>query len=157
MKALTCALLGTLLVSASTARGVGVATANYNPASGNVLVTNLAGQLVIAIRAAESELLKANALEAGSNAIDKSNPGEIWYYQFAGYQGSLNAGNIIVPGTPLAHITGSLLLNFAGDQATLNVRAVPEPASAAIALSGLAAAVHAGRGRRNRRAIRNCN
>ena len=62
------------------------------------------------------------------HSVIKDTPGEITYLNLAGMNGSRDAGNVIVPGTPIGSITGSSAAVF--DFYPFPIVQVPEPTMA---------------------------
>ena len=110
---------------------------SYNPTTGNIKIDPLKQvPWALYVRAPASELIPGNALRAGTNGIDTAFSGEIAYLSFSGFQATFDAGNIIKPGTPPSHVSGSWW-RFQWDEGPIIFSEVPEPGSLALTVAGL--------------------
>jgi len=96
------------MLSVLTVTGAGVQAAPIqgvlNPGTGAVVVSGFTGEVFFALRGPEELLLPANALPSTGLTLDATLPGEIAYLGLSGIQGSVNIGNVVKAGLPIADL-----------------------------------------------------
>lgn len=143
------ALCVALTIVATATAAFAKPTAVYNPATGNLTITNDQGAVLPALLVksgapslgalAEGSALTGTALDIGNGSIldNGDQPGAITYLNFPGASSPFNIGNVVAPNTPLSNLSleyyvGSLTTPVQAGVVTI----VPEPAT--LGLAGLA-------------------